>query len=49
MKLKEAIKILDIHNRWRRGADIKMQNPTRLGKAIDIILEYLKKEKNGIM
>lgn len=43
MKLKTAIKILKHHQKWRRGADIKMENPTRLDKAIDKILKELKK------
>ena len=42
MKLKKAFKILARHNKWRRGAEIPMENPTQLGIAIDTILEKLK-------
>ena len=44
MKLKEAIGILEIHNRWRRGEDLEpMQNPKDIGVAIDVVIEYFKK------
>ena len=41
MKISKAIKILDHHNRWRRGNDnrLKMDDPKQLGIAIDTILE----------
>lgn len=45
MKLKKALKILARHNKWRRGANIPMENPTELGIAIDIILETFKPKK----
>ena len=39
MTLKEAIEVLRMHNRWRRGDDsIPMTNPTKLGLAIDTIV-----------
>jgi hypothetical protein len=42
MTLKQAIKILKNHNKWRRGCEITpMANPTELGIAIDIIIKYL--------
>ena len=47
MELKQAVGILEIHNRWRRGEDVEpMINPKELGIAIDLIVEYIK--KNGV-
>lgn len=50
MDIKEAVYILKQHNKWRRGADIPMANPTELGKAIDLVIAYtergLKDENN---
>lgn len=48
MKLKTAIKILEYHQEWRRGAEIPMINPTRLGVAIDLILKEVKKTTYSI-
>ena len=42
MNLPEAIKILELHNKWRRGADIKQQTPTKIGIAIDTVLSKVK-------
>jgi hypothetical protein len=42
MIVDEAIKILETHNQWRKGADIPMESPVRLGMAIDIITCELK-------
>ncbi len=40
MKLKEAIKILETHNLWRRGLlDDMVCTPEELGIAIDVILK----------
>ena len=44
MTLKQAIKILDAHNKWRRGGKGKMGCPTDLGIAIDLILIEIKKQ-----
>jgi len=42
MTLKEAAAILKEHNIWRRGdGDLAMTEPVILGKAIDIIVDYL--------
>jgi hypothetical protein len=41
MTLAEAISIVALHNQWRRGVEIAMQDPKRLGIAIDVILLYL--------
>ena len=43
MDIQEAVKLLEQHNKWRRGADIPMANPSELGKAIDMVVETLKK------
>ena len=41
MELKQAVKILSDHNKWRRGDDsIKMVCPAKLGKAIDLVVAY---------
>jgi hypothetical protein len=37
----QASNILERHNRWRRGEDIPMENPTILGIAIDTVLNEL--------
>lgn len=37
MIITEAIKILETHNQWRKGADIPMESPVRLGMAINIV------------
>ncbi len=44
MKTQEAIKILTLHNNWRRGDDTyPMQDPKLIGIAIDVILDQLTK------
>ena len=40
MTIAEATKILDLHQQWRRGAEIEMQNVVELGIALDTIIEY---------
>lgn len=47
MKLKTAIKILKTHNKWRRGADIEMTSPVKLGKSIDVIIKHLEKQNES--
>lgn len=42
MTTEEAIEILELHNQWRKGAEIPMDNPVRLGMAIDIVVCELK-------
>lgn len=42
MTIDEAISILELHNRWRKGADIEMQPPTMIGMAIDLVVCELK-------
>lgn len=41
LTIERAVEILRKHNQWRRGDDsIEATNPTKLGIAIDTILEY---------
>jgi len=37
MKLDEAIKILEEHNRWRQGDNIEMKTPKLITESIDVI------------
>lgn len=46
MDIKEAVKIIERHNIWRRGGNIKMGDPTVLGDAIDTVVRYIKEEEN---
>jgi hypothetical protein len=49
MKLKKAIKILKRHNAWLRGDNnLKTQNPTKLGIAIDTVVNHYKKDKYNL-
>lgn len=41
MTLKQAIKILERHNKWRKGANIKMIEPKLISEAIDLIISHL--------
>lgn len=41
MTTKEAIEILKVHNKWRRGAEIPMLHPTEIGVAIDKAIEVM--------
>jgi len=47
MKIKEAIEILDAHNRWRRwrgkGQGPAMQDVNKIGEAIDLIVAKYRK------
>ena len=49
MTLKQAIKIVERHNKWRRDDSIpnkiKMVNPTDLGVALDVLLVVAKDYK----
>lgn len=45
MTFKEAEIILEKHNEWRRGSEIKMQNPRLIGIAIEKAIQALK-ERN---
>lgn len=45
MTLNKAIELLQHYNRWRRGADVPMPEPTKIGDAIDVVLEKLTTKK----
>ena len=43
METETAVKILEDHNKWRRGDDdMEMADPKQLGEAIDFIVSQLK-------
>lgn len=44
MEAQEALKLLEYHNKWRKGADIPMLNPTVLGEVIDTIIKKYKED-----
>jgi len=41
-KKEKTIIELEYYNEWRRGADTKMPNPTKVGKTIDEAIKLLK-------
>ena len=43
MDVQEALRLLEHHNKWRKGADIKMPNPKDLSEAIDTVVNEFKK------
>ena len=47
MKLPQALEILKRHNKWRRSDDdfLKMEDPTELWIAIDVIIKELENGK----
>ena len=46
MTIKQAIKVLEQYNKWRRGNwKIKMQDPKDVGKAIDVAIHIMKHTK----
>ena len=48
MDLKQAVRILEAHNRWRRGEDVEpMVEPSGIGFAIDTLIEHVK--NNGVL
>ena len=38
MTIEEAIEVLELHNQWRKGAEIPMESPVRIGMAIDLVV-----------
>lgn len=42
MKLEEVLKVLELHNDWRKGANIEMQKPADITEALDIAVNLLK-------
>ena len=47
MELQQAIELLENYNKWRRGAEIPQPNPTEIGVAISVVLEYTKNGKDN--
>lgn len=45
MTFAEAAKILECHNKWRRGEAAEPVNPTTLGIAIDLAVDVLECEQ----
>ena len=43
MELQEALRILEQHNKWRRGADVPMVIPKLIEESIDLIVNKFKK------
>lgn len=43
MDAQKALELLEHHNKWRRGADVQMLNPTLLGEVIDTIVNEFKR------
>ena len=46
MTKEEALNILVEFQKWRRGAEIPMQEPRIIGEAIDMAIEVLKEKTN---
>lgn len=46
MNIKEVIKALKHHQKWRKGADIEMLHPKYLGEVIDEAIKILEKHEN---
>lgn len=42
MTIDEAIEVLELHNKWRKGAEIPQESPVRIGMAIDLVVCELK-------
>jgi hypothetical protein len=42
MTTKQAIEILERHNRWRLGADIDQQKPSDITQAITVLVRYFR-------
>jgi hypothetical protein len=42
-RLREAVEILRMHNEWRRGSEVQMEqlNPGKIGAAIDAVCELV--------
>jgi len=38
MEIKKAIKVLELHQRWRKGEPLKMQEPKLISASIDAVL-----------
>ena len=42
MTLKQAIKTLEHHQKWRKGANIKLLDPKVISEAIEIAIHLMK-------
>jgi len=42
MTIQQARDVLINYNNWRRGAEIEQPDPKEIGKAIDLVTEFLK-------
>lgn len=45
MDIETAVQILEMHNKWRRGADIEPSGPSVIGEAIDTVVNYYTMQK----
>ena len=45
-ELKKACELLRYYQEWRRGGDGEMPNPTEIGKALDLVLDWVEKHSN---
>lgn len=45
-ELKKAYELLRYFNEWRRGGSGEMPNPTEIGKALDLVLDFVEKHSN---
>lgn len=43
MQISDALEVVRLHNQWRRGAEISMQDPKVLGEALDMVVEFCEK------
>lgn len=43
MEIRDAVKLLRLHNRWRRGDEIDMASPREIGIAIDTVCDYVER------
>lgn len=43
-ELKNACELLRHFNEWRRGGDGEMPNPAEIGKALDLVLDYVENQ-----
>ena len=43
-ELKKACKLLRYYNEWRRGGDGEMPNQKEIGKALDLVLDFVENQ-----
>ena len=44
MTHKEALKVLEYHQKWRQGDKVEQTDPKELTKALGSVIEYLKQK-----